>query len=58
MHDKITIVLEAAEEGGYTAHIPEVPGANSQGDTLEEAASMVLDALSELVDYRDSVSPQ
>ncbi len=31
-----TIVLEAAEEGGYTACCLELPAAISEGDTKEE----------------------
>ena len=37
MHGEFTAVIEAAEEGGYWAVCPEVPGANGQGETLEEA---------------------
>lgn len=47
--NKLTIIYEAAEEGGYTAYIPEVPGAVSEGETVEEAREMVLDALKELM---------
>jgi len=32
--------------------VADVPGANSQGETLEEAREMVLDALHELLEYR------
>ena len=52
MATELTIVFEPAEEGGYTAYIPEVPGAISEGETVEEAREMVLDALRELVAYR------
>ena len=48
----LTLVLEPAEEGGYSAYIAEVPGANSQGETQEEAKQMVLEALHELLEYR------
>ncbi|MCG9895905.1 MAG: type II toxin-antitoxin system HicB family antitoxin [Fimbriimonadaceae bacterium] len=48
MQRKITIVTEPAEEGGFTAWILEVPGAISEGETIEEAREMVLDALKEL----------
>jgi len=50
--NELTIVFESCEEGGYTAYIPEVPGAISEGETLEEAREMVLDALRELTAYR------
>lgn len=49
---KITIIYEPAPEGGFTAYIPEVPGAISEGETIEEAREMVLDALRELSAYR------
>jgi predicted RNase H-like HicB family nuclease len=45
MDQEFTIVFEPAEEGGFTAYIPEVPGAISEGETVEEARDMVLDAL-------------
>lgn len=48
MNSELTIVFEPAEEGGYTAYIVEVPGAISEGETVEEAREMVLDALHEL----------
>lgn len=46
--NELTIVFEPAEEGGYTAFIVEVPGAISEGRTVEDAREMVLDALHEL----------
>ncbi len=52
MDCQFTIVFEPAEEGGYTAYIPEIPGAVSEGETVEEAREMVLDALRELTAHR------
>jgi predicted RNase H-like HicB family nuclease len=49
---ELTIVFEPAEEGGFTAFIPEVPGAISEGETMDEAREMVLEALQELLAYR------
>jgi predicted RNase H-like HicB family nuclease len=37
MHGEFTAVIEPAEEGGYWAVCPEVPGANGQGETVDEA---------------------
>lgn len=48
MKSELTIVFEPCEEGGYTAYVVEVPGAISEGETIEEAREMVLDALHEL----------
>ena len=50
--ERVTLVFEPAEEGGYSAYVAEVPGVNSQGATLEEAREMVLEALHELLAYR------
>lgn len=50
--ETVTLVFEPAEEGGYSAYVAEVPGANSQGETVEEAKVMVLEALHELLEYR------
>jgi predicted RNase H-like HicB family nuclease len=50
--DELTIIIEPCEEGGYTAFVPEVPGAVSEGETPEEAKAMVLDALNELMAFR------
>ncbi len=52
MGNEVTIVIEPAEEGGYTAYIAEVPGAISEGETIEEAREMVLEALQELTALR------
>jgi predicted RNase H-like HicB family nuclease len=42
---KLTAVFEEAEEGGYVAFIEELPGVNTQGDTLEESKTNLLEAL-------------
>ena len=52
MADHFTIIYEPAEEGGFTAYIPEVPGAVSEGETIDEAREMVLDAMHEVLAYR------
>jgi predicted RNase H-like HicB family nuclease len=52
MDHEFTIVFEPAEEGGFIATIPEVPGAISEGETIEEARAMVLDAVHELTAAR------
>lgn len=40
-----TVVFEPAEEGGYVAHVPALPGLWTQGETLTEAREMVKDAI-------------
>jgi len=40
-----TIVVYEAEEGGYWAKVPELPGCGSQGETLDELQRNVKDAI-------------
>lgn len=42
---KITAVLEAQPEGGFTAYIPALPGCISEGETEQEAKKNLHDAL-------------
>ncbi len=37
MKAELTAIIETAKEGGYWAICPEIPGANGQGETIEEA---------------------
>jgi HicB-like antitoxin of HicAB toxin-antitoxin system len=39
------VCFEYAEEGGYTVHVPAMPGCISEGDTLKEARAMIEDAI-------------
>jgi predicted RNase H-like HicB family nuclease len=40
-----TAVFEPAAEGGYIAFVEELPGANTQGETLEEARENLAEAV-------------
>lgn len=52
--ESLTVILEPADEGGFTAYVAEVPGAISEGATEEESIAMVQDALHELLaSYRE-----
>ena len=42
---KIKVVVHEAEEGGYWAEVPAIPGCATQGDTLEELIKNVHDAV-------------
>lgn len=42
---EFTAVIESAEEGGYIAFCPEVPGANGQGETVEDAKQNLAEAV-------------
>ena len=37
MKGELTAIIEKAPEGGYWAICPEIPGANGQGETIEDA---------------------
>lgn len=39
------VILEAQDDGGYVASVPDLPGVWTQGDTREEAVAMVKHAI-------------
>ena len=41
---KYTAIIHEAEEGGYWAEVPELPGCYTQGETLDETKANVLEA--------------
>jgi predicted RNase H-like HicB family nuclease len=45
MKDELTAIIEKAAGGGYWAICPEVPGANGQGETLEEVKESLKQAV-------------
>jgi predicted RNase H-like HicB family nuclease len=58
----LTAVYEEAEEGGYLGYVAELPGANTQGETLEEvrenlseAIQLILEAIAK--NLRESLLP-
>ncbi len=55
MHEiKFTAIYEEAEEGGFIGYVAELPGANTQGDTIEETRENLRDAVEMLLDcYRE-----
>jgi predicted RNase H-like HicB family nuclease len=52
----LTAVFEPCEEGGYMAYIKEIPGINSQGETMDDSKENLTDAINiffeESVDLR------
>ncbi|MBN2666688.1 MAG: type II toxin-antitoxin system HicB family antitoxin [Bacteroidales bacterium] len=42
---EMTAVFEPCVEGGYIAYVQEIPGINTQGETLEEAKENLTDAV-------------
>jgi predicted RNase H-like HicB family nuclease len=45
-----TAVFQEAEEGGYIAFVEELPGANTQGETLDEARENLREAVQLILD--------
>ena len=41
----LTAVFEEAEEGGFIGYVAELPGANTQGETLEEVRENLTEAI-------------
>jgi predicted RNase H-like HicB family nuclease len=52
MKAEFTAIIEAAPEGGFWAICPEVPGANGQGETIEEAKNNLRDAIELIIEDR------
>jgi predicted RNase H-like HicB family nuclease len=52
MKGEFTAIIEAAPEGGYWAICPEVPGANGQGETIEEAKQSLGEAIRLILEDR------
>ena len=42
---KIKIVVHEAEEGGFWAEVPAIPGCASQGDTMDELLRNIQEAI-------------
>ena len=53
---KLTAVFEPAEEGGFIAYIEEIPGVNTQGETLDEAKINILEALNLVMETRRALA--
>ncbi len=42
---KLKIVLEPSEEGGFTAHVPSLPGCISEGNNRDETLDNIKEAI-------------
>lgn len=42
---KLAVIVHQAEEGGYWAEVPAIPGCATQGDTFEELLSNLHEAV-------------
>ncbi len=49
---EMTVVFEPCDEGGYIAYIEEIPGINSQGETIEDAKENLSEAINLMFEER------
>jgi predicted RNase H-like HicB family nuclease len=54
----LTAVFIPASEGGYTALIEEIPGAISEGETIEDARANLEDALRMVLECNRDIARQ
>jgi len=52
MKAEFTAIIESAPEGGFWAMCPEIPGANGQGETVQEAKESLRAAVELIFDDR------
>ena len=52
MRGEFAAVIEEAPEGGFWALCPEIPGANGQGETIEEAKESLKGAIELILEDR------
>lgn len=50
----LTTIYEEAEEGGYIGYVAELPGANTQGDTLAEVRENLSEAIQLILEANQS----
>ena len=55
---KLKVVLEPAEEGGYTVYVPSLKGCISEGDTREEALRNIKEAIELYLEPGDEELPE
>ena len=51
---KIRAIVHPAEEGGYWAEVPALPGCITEGDTIEEVMTNLKDAIEGWLDVANS----
>ncbi len=57
---KIRAIIHPAEEGGYWAEVPALPGCITEGDTIEEVMINLKDAIIgwlEVANSREAIAP-
>ena len=55
---QLTAVFVSVPEGGYVAFVEELPGANTQGSTIEEARDNLREAVALVIEANRELSEQ
>ena len=56
---KIKAIIHEAEEGGFWAEVPALPGCSTQGETMEELTQNLEEAIALWLDVgEDEIEPQ
>jgi predicted RNase H-like HicB family nuclease len=55
---RLTAVFVKVPEGGYAAFVEELPGANTQGETLEEARKNLREAVELIIEANRELAEQ
>ncbi len=55
---ELTAVFREVPEGGYVAFVEELPGANTQGETLAEARSNLREAVALVLEANRALSEE
>lgn len=56
MKAEFTAIIETVPDGGYWAICPEIPGANGQGETIEETKNNLREAIELILeDHREDI---
>lgn len=58
MQLEFTAVFQEAPEGGYVAFVEELPGANTQGETLDEARENLREAVGLVLESNRALAEQ
>ena len=53
---EMTAVFEPCDEGGFIAYVQEIPGINTQGESIDEAKENLADAVNLVFDEMRSTS--
>lgn len=54
---KFKVILEPAEEGGFTVYVPSLPGCISEGDTKKEALDNIREAIELYLEPKEERPP-